>query len=384
MKNVFIKLPVYTGDVSGAASALYELGGMSVIHDPSGCNSTYNTHDEIRWYSKESLIFISGLSEVDAITGNDNKFIKDVLNAAEKLKPAFIALFNSPIPYINGTDFKGIAKIIENKSGIPCFHIETNAMHDYSVGISNAFYEYARKFLPDEKRDKVSEDKDQKKKVNIIGMTPLDYSSKNTYLTLKNKMEKEGFKIISIWAEGSSREEILAASEADISLVISSSGIRVGEFLREKYGIPYLTGVPTGLFAKKIFEKLDNFEFCSSEKLFLSDNKYRAETLVVGESVLSLSLAAEYELETGKKADVISTTELGNEYLRDSDKAIRVEKELMEEFKNYQMIIADPLYRRIAPSTAKFIDIPHLAFSGRLYLKGIPDFFSESFSVVDL
>ena len=33
-------IPVYTGDVSGAASALYELGGMVVIHDPSGCNST--------------------------------------------------------------------------------------------------------------------------------------------------------------------------------------------------------------------------------------------------------------------------------------------------------------------------------------------------------
>ena len=44
MKKTYRILPVYTGDVSGAASALYELGGMTVIHDPSGCNSTYNTH----------------------------------------------------------------------------------------------------------------------------------------------------------------------------------------------------------------------------------------------------------------------------------------------------------------------------------------------------
>ena len=28
------------------------------MHDPSGCNSTYNTHDEIRWYDQDSLIFI--------------------------------------------------------------------------------------------------------------------------------------------------------------------------------------------------------------------------------------------------------------------------------------------------------------------------------------
>ena len=56
-RQTFWTLPVYTGDVSGVCSALYELGGMVVMHDPSGCNSTYNTHDEIRWMDMESLIF---------------------------------------------------------------------------------------------------------------------------------------------------------------------------------------------------------------------------------------------------------------------------------------------------------------------------------------
>ena len=45
MKQVSVTLSTYTADVSGVCSALYELGGMVVIHDPSGCNSTYNTHD---------------------------------------------------------------------------------------------------------------------------------------------------------------------------------------------------------------------------------------------------------------------------------------------------------------------------------------------------
>ena len=45
MRCVYNRLPVYTGDISGVASALYELGGLIVIHDPSGCNSTYKTHD---------------------------------------------------------------------------------------------------------------------------------------------------------------------------------------------------------------------------------------------------------------------------------------------------------------------------------------------------
>ena len=73
MRQSYKIIPVYTADVSGVCSALYELGGMVVMHDPSGCNSTYNTHDEIRWYDQDSLIYISGLTEIDAVMGNDAK-----------------------------------------------------------------------------------------------------------------------------------------------------------------------------------------------------------------------------------------------------------------------------------------------------------------------
>ena len=58
MKQVSVTLSTYTADVSGVCSALYELGGMVVIHDPSGCNSTYNTHDEPRWYDMDSLVLL--------------------------------------------------------------------------------------------------------------------------------------------------------------------------------------------------------------------------------------------------------------------------------------------------------------------------------------
>ena len=34
MKQVSVTLSTYTADVSGVCSALYELGGMVVIHDP--------------------------------------------------------------------------------------------------------------------------------------------------------------------------------------------------------------------------------------------------------------------------------------------------------------------------------------------------------------
>ena len=115
MRQSYKIIPVYTADVSGVCSALYELGGMVVMHDPSGCNSTYNTHDEIRWYDQDSLIYISGLTEIDAVMGNDAKFIYDIEETARELKPKFIALAGSPIPFMNGTDFPAIAQVIETE-----------------------------------------------------------------------------------------------------------------------------------------------------------------------------------------------------------------------------------------------------------------------------
>ena len=118
MRQVSVVISTYTADVSGVCSALYELGGMVVIHDPSGCNSTYNTHDEPRWYDMDSLVFISGLSEIDAIMGNDEKFIQDIIRAARELKPRFIALVRTPVPMMIGTDFEAIRDIIEEDTGL--------------------------------------------------------------------------------------------------------------------------------------------------------------------------------------------------------------------------------------------------------------------------
>ena len=78
MKQTTRVLSIYSSDTAGTASMLYELGGMTVIHDASGCNSTYSTHDEPRWYQMDSMIYISGLTETDVILGNDERLVNDV------------------------------------------------------------------------------------------------------------------------------------------------------------------------------------------------------------------------------------------------------------------------------------------------------------------
>ena len=343
MRKTYRILPVYTGDVSGAGSALYEFGGMTVIHDPSGCNSTYNTHDETRWFDKESLIYISGLNDIDAITGNDDKFINDICAAAERMKPRFIALANSPLPYLNGTDFKGICKVLEEKTGLPCFYVNTNAMHDYSKGQSEAFLSFAKKMLRAPER-KV------KNGVNIIGMTPLDFTA--TEIRLSGEYE-----LVSNWGINTSYEDVIKATEAELNIAVSSSGIAACKFMQDEYGIPYVKGLPWNGrpcdYTETIREKTRNY--------------------IVGEPVISGSVAAYIKNTYGIDYNVIAATEITDGLLSGCDRKCHGEEELEEALKDAENIIADPMIRLISPANANFIELPHFALSGRLYLKRIPN-----------
>ena len=109
MKQTARIISTYSADVFGVCSALFELGGMVIMHDASGCNSTYTTHDEPRWYDMDSMVYISGLSEMEAIMGDDEKLIGDIVAAAEDLKPKFIAVAGTPIPTMTGFDFEAVA-----------------------------------------------------------------------------------------------------------------------------------------------------------------------------------------------------------------------------------------------------------------------------------
>ena len=254
MRQSYRIIPIYTADVSGVCSALYELGGMTVMHDPSGCNSTYNTHDEIRWYDQDSLIYISGLTEIDAIMGNDEKFLDDIKEATRELHPKFIALAGSPIPYMNGTDFPALAQVLEEETGIPAFAVPTNGMHDYVYGAGIALEKIAKRFTG-EKTGRI-----QARTVNLLGVTPLDFGPVSHVEVLKENLKACGWKVLSTWAMGDELDAFLQAGEAEVNLVVSSVGLRAAKVLEEKFGTPYVIGTPIGSYTERIAKALEEKE----------------------------------------------------------------------------------------------------------------------------
>lgn len=377
MKQIASRISIYSADTFGVCSALYELGGLCVMHDASGCNSTYNTHDEPRWYDFDSMVYISGISEMEAIMGDDQKFIDDIIYTAKELNPKFIALAGTPIPTMIGTDFKAIANIVENETKIPTFGFNTTGMNSYVSGSYKAFEALSKRFL--KRNDK--ESRAEKSRVNILGATPLDFSINNSIKSTVDLLKENDFDVISTWAMGSTLEDIKNAGNAEVNLVISYSGMGAAKYMYEKFNIPYIVGTPFGKeFAKKIVADLKEAIITKENKISYINRKIdkNPQITIVGESIMSESLAYAISTEKNKTVNVISTLETDKNLLLEGDKLKIYEDDIEKELKNSKIIIADPLYRPICPLDSNFISLPHEGFSGRIYRDEIPNLINKS------
>ncbi|MEI3233843.1 MAG: nitrogenase component 1 [Intestinibacter bartlettii] len=392
MKQIASRISIYSADAFGVCSALYELGGLCVMHDASGCNSTYNTHDEPRWYDFDSMVYISGLSEMEAIMGDDQKFIDDIVYTAKELSPNFIAMAGTPIPTMIGTDFKAIANIIEKETNIPTFGFDTTGMHSYVSGAYKAFEALAKRFLKRNDKEsrgeqKESVDKESREakntiiKVNILGATPLDFSINKSVEAMVDLLKENNFEVISTWAMGSSLEYIKNAGDADVNLVVSYSGMGAAKYMYENLNIPYVIGTPFGKeFANKVIEDLKEVKSTKENKISYDNRKIDkdAEITIVGESIMSESLAYAISKEKNKTVNVISSLETDEKLLLEGDKIAIFEDDIEKCLKNSKTIIADPLFRPICPLDSNFISLPHEAFSGRIYRDEIPNIINKS------
>lgn len=419
MKQTARIISTYSADVMGVCSALFELGGMTVMHDASGCNSTYTTHDEPRWYDMDSMVYISGISEMEAIMGDDEKLISDIVDAAEVLKPAFIAIAGTPIPTMTGFDFEAVAAVIEHRTGIPSFGFPTTGMNTYIHGASMAFAGIAGRFVDDpadSRSDRSTLQMSARKiasmtdsccmkpngiKVNILGLTPLDFSVNGTDDSIVQWLEREGFEVVSKWAMGSSLDEIRRSAEADINLVVSAAGYGAAKVLYERFGMPYAIGFPAGnelpgLLADQIILNVKKFKEQGGAKTFESaeisvdsgvfldgsegkdgSTYEKGFAAVIGEGITSLSLAGTIELECGIPAKVLCATECPEGILRECDRMTPDEDDIIPELEGAAFVIADPMYKPIVPESAEFISLPSEAFSGRIYRDEIPDLVSD-------
>ena len=371
----------YTADVSGVCSAMYELGGMSVLHDPSGCNSTYSTHDEPRWFDSDSLMYVSGLDEITAVMGDDSVLINDVVAAVNDLHPRFVTLCGASIPHIIAFDFRGVAYLIEQKIGIPVLPVPTDGLKSYVSGVALAFNAFLDRFGDPAEYREAAENT-----VNLLGVTPLDFSVNGNVEKLRETFEKAGFTVNCCMAMGDSIETVSHAYRAKCNVVVSSAGRKTAKLMKKKSGMPYVEGLPIGKDASEavisaVRETMSDGvsrviwgEFGNTDRYSVPDGGI----LVIGEEIFAKSLADSLnrmpaEVTGGKPA---------YPYWPDEDEGLP-EEELIRAVAGSDVIIGDPLYQVVLrKGTGKcFVPFPHEAYSGRIYRSSIPVFAGEGFSI---
>ena len=395
----------YTADVSGVCSAMYELGGMTILHDPSGCNSTYTTHDVPRWYDSKSLMFVSGLDEMTAVMGDDSVLIRDAVRAAADLKPRFITLCGASIPHIISFDFKGVARLIERETGIPVLPVATDGLRSYISGAGLAFREWIRRFGDPE--DAGREDAGQKDAglaerlrqygVNLLGVTPIDFSRQEIVDAMKQAFTDAGIPVNTCFAMGDSFETLTGVYRGAVNVVVSSAGRIPARFMKGAAGIPFVEGLPLGreMTARLLAAVRETAADGKDRRIFeepgtgingagpqdaeagtgASDTGDGARVphstgiLVIGEEIFSRTLAAA----------------LGAEALWPSTDEGLDEDILMEKVNAARLVIGDPLFRTVLrnPET-KFSEFPHEGYSGRIFRDRIPVFTGRDFKPEDL
>ena len=392
----------YTADVSGVCSAMYELGGMTILHDPSGCNSTYTTHDEPRWYDSKSLMFVSGLDEMTAVMGDDSVLIRDAVRAAADLKPRFITLCGASIPHIISFDFKGVARLIERETGIPVLPVATDGLRSYVSGAGLAFREWIRRFgNPEDAGQKDAGHKDagradgrpknekpeddsraerlRKYGVNLLGVTPIDFSRQEIVDAMKQAFTDAGIPVNTCFAMGDSFETLTGVYRGAVNVVVSSAGRIPARFMKGAAGIPFVEGLPLGReMTDRLLAAVRETAADGKDRRIFEEpgtgEKGAGRILVIGEEIFSRTLAA-----------ALGGEAFGAEALWPSTDEGLDEDILMEKVNAARTVIGDPLFRTVLrnPET-KLKEFPHEGYSGRIFRDRIPVFTGRDFKPADL
>lgn len=346
MKDIRMILPNPASDTAGAASILFQLDGLSIIHDAAGSMESYITFDESRELEGKRTV-ASRLSRLEAITGDDRILLDKIEQECVDNPPPFVAILGTPVPFTIGTDLEGIAAEAEFATGIPSFAVNSGGFEMYDKGASEALKKVLEKTAqpPSGHTGCI---------VNLLGATPMDYSPAEIADITQQLLARSADQVNNLTMTDG-MEQIYKAAEADHNLVISVAGLPAARYLKQEYGIPYTIGIP----------------FDSNIDTEQPAPAAQKRVLIIGESVFARQLA--YTVSQMPGVTAVAGI-IGNDdpeiFPQVSSIRLDTEDKIFNELRNdYTVVTGDPLYRLLLPPehNCVFLERPHRALSGRLY-----------------
>lgn len=355
MSTLYTHLPSFATDYSGFISVMHGLGGMMIVHDPSGCLGNYTNTDEPRWYHDPQPVFSSRMRELEAVIGDTDIIIAKAIKEIRRRKPPFVCIFGTPVPALTGCDVISVADEIEAETAVRCFGIETDGFKFYDDGIRKAMsFVYNELMLHDVPK--------VRGRVNVLGMTPLDYSINGEKEKLIQYLEGKGLHIGAFIGMGNKLDAVINARSAEFNLVMSAAALPLARRMKHEDGIEYLIGPPCD---SQVAERL-------------IDGAPYSKLLIVGEQLCANSLRiAIREKHQNNTVTVATFFELDTEVSETDDIKLQDENHLITILKTagFDTVIGDPLLRQLCRDGQNFITCIHPAVSSKLHWKDTISYF---------
>lgn len=368
MKRLNRFLPAFSADYTGASSVVYGMEGILVGHDPISCSTHAFITDEPRIDSVHKPFFSTCINEIEAVVGNDEKHIKKMIQLLEYFDAKFMTIIGTPVTSVIGTDFLGIAKVFEKRTGVPTIGVDTTGFELYDEGIVKVYKQLIDKFTGQ------SYFKATPSEVNVFGTVVLDMWDMDSVIYLEQIIKEAGAETVTCWGADATLEHITGANQSRLNIAVSVSGIEAAKYMEKKYGIPYIIGCPIGEnetieFQSRISEKLGNeMKLCRSKKEKNKDHVKKV--LIIGEQVLSDGIRNCLQKEFGiEQVDCVTFFKQESILKRKYDAKVRDEEELinyMKQREEYDIIIGDLRLKTIVGAYGKkYLEWPHIVMSGQ-------------------
>lgn len=224
------------------------LWGLSGIKDlvilehgsPGTCSYNAMNYRIMNRQSPKGRLFSSGMDQDDVVMGRADKIVEAAKELDHNLHPRIIALVATGVTSLIGLDLDGIISEIQPVTQARLVSFPHGGFAgDYNQGIMESF----RKMV-----DLVKEPANHKPfSVNIIGPTIDSFNNVSDLAELERMLGLMGAEVNTVFTCRTAVEEIEQMASASLNLVTRDLGLEAAQILKERFGMPYIHGLPFGV-----------------------------------------------------------------------------------------------------------------------------------------
>lgn len=362
-----IPLPPPAPDFSGIASLLQEWNCETLLLTPGGCKSCIESADGT-----------DGMHDLKSTRFHDANVClgceKQLIDAAvhQLTGKGLLCLLGSAVIKTVGMDVRGITGELE-KSGRPCVYLPSDGFEGAPPAMAQAWLMLGQKLLlkhPSDERNSCH--------IWILGYSRLGTGKIEHLNPVIESLNNIGCSI-TIW---SNKETESNAALPFLTWVVSTEGLKLAQWMKDKYNIPYVDAMPVGermleSFINKI-RAIKNKTQYSEQVMKQAESPVSRDSrnvVIIGEPVLSYGIKYYLQKERGFTNVQISAyapTQGMQFFYRQYAKEVlqfTSPEELCGQLcgQKADIVIADPLLLQVFQGDIVRIPLPYPIFSGRIF-----------------